>query len=116
MMRGAAPRQVVLGVHLVQLSRKEFPNAFKLGFGAGSGIAQAVALAAALNLNSGFLISSLIPYIGADLSDPEVGGLTLGQLADDRGLAWASRVGLYTGAYWTAVWLGVPESLCESVQ
>ena len=107
---------VDLEVQLDQLARKEFPNAFKLGFGAGSGIAQAVALAAALNLNSGFLISSLLPYIGADLSDPEVGGLTLGQLADTRGLAWASRVGLYTGAYWTAVWLGVQESMRESLQ
>src|SRR3990170_590659 len=107
---------VDLEVQLDQLARKEFPNAFKLGFGTGSGIAQAVALAAALNLNSGFLISSLLPYIGADLSDPEVGGLTLGQLADDRGLAWASRVGLYTGAYWTAVWLGVQESMRESLQ
>jgi hypothetical protein len=105
-----------LEVQLDQLARKEFPNAFKLGFGTGSGIAQAVALAAALNLNSGFLISSLLPYIGADLSDPETAGLTLGQLADTRGLAWASRVGLYTGAYWTAVWLGVQESMRESLQ
>jgi hypothetical protein len=102
-----------LEVQLDQLARQEFPSAFKLGFGTGSGIAQAVALAAALNLNSGYLISSLLPYIGADL---EVGGLTLGQLADTRGSAWASRVGLYTGAYWTAVWLGVQESMRESLQ
>src|SRR3990167_3343174 len=37
---------VDLEVQLDQLARKEFPNAFKLGFGTGSGIAQAVALAA----------------------------------------------------------------------
>ena len=100
-----------LRADLEALGARELPKAFRLGFGKRPDAAQAVALDTALLSNSDFIMGSLIPYMEVELVETEVLAATIGDVALARAAAWETRVGLYAGTYWTAIWEGVGEAL-----
>lgn len=105
-------RLELLADELQEVAAEYLPQAFRMGFGPEAmDELDEVMLGEALVRNRDFLIMSLIPYLESELEEPPEPGVLLSDVALEREFAWITRVGLYTGAFWTTIWLGRESNL-----
>ena len=99
---------LALETQLEQVAIEELPVAFAMGSGGPVANFGEIAELGALTVeNQFFLDGSFVPYMLADLAPTDNMLATIGDIAAVRQSAWASRIGLYAGAFWTAIWLGL---------
>lgn len=106
-----------LADQLEQVAIEELPVAFGMGSGqAEPGIGEVIELGGLASENQSFLDGSFVPYMLEELAPTTNPFATIGSIAIDRQFAWENRVGLYAGAFWTAVWVGLGVELVNRLR
>ena len=106
-----------LADELEQVALEELPVAFGMGSGeAVPGIGEIIELGGLAASNQAFLDGSFAPYMLEELAPTLNPSATIGSIAVDRQFAWENRVGLYAGAFWTAVWVGLGVELVNRLR
>ncbi len=106
-----------LADELEQVALEELPVAFGMGSGeAVPGIGEVIELGGLAAANQAFLDGSFAPYMLEELAPTLNPFATIGSIAVDRQFAWENRIGLYAGAFWTAVWIGLGVELVNRLR
>jgi hypothetical protein len=106
-----------LADQLEQIAIEELPVAFGMGSGeATPGIGEVIDLGGLVAENQSFLDGSFAPYMLEELAPTLNPFATIGSVAIDRQFAWENRIGLYAGAFWTAVWIGLGVELVNRLR